>query len=1703
MLNIAGYQTLEKIYSSVNSLVYRGIRIKDRQPVILKILKEDYPTPEELRRYKQEYEIIRSLNLAGVVKAYSLESYQRTLVIILEDFGGICLKKKLSPLSDIESKPLSIVEFLPIAIQTTETLAHLHAANIIHKDINPSNIIYNPELKQVKIIDFGISTRFAQENTTPIHPNIIEGTLAYISPEQTGRMNRFLDYRTDFYSLGCTFYELLTGELPFDSTDPLELVHAHIAKQPVIPHKLCPAIPPVISKIILKLMAKTAEERYQSAWVIKADLEKCLDQLQTTGKVKSFPLETLEIYDRFQIPQKLYGREAEVQILLNTFQKVTSGGNQMLLVAGYSGIGKSALVREIYKHITDKKGYFISGKYDLYQRNIPYIGIIQAFTVLIQQLLSESETKLDRWRKKLLKALGNNGQVMIQVIPELESIIGPQPPVPELGSEEAKNRFNFVFKRFLTVLSQPSHPLVIFLDDMQWADQASLELMKLLLLGSDAGLFVIAAYRDNEVSATHPLSSTIKYLEDRGEIIHRIFLKPLDLPTVNQLISDSLNLPKAKTRPLAELCYKKTRGNPFFLQNFLKSLYTEKLLCFNSSILEWQWDLDRISEQAMTDNVVELMAKTIQKLPEPSQNILKLAACMGDRFELTTLATVTKQSLKETVLYLNDAIAEYLVIPISNTYKYIELDIPLSREASVEYKFVHDRIHQAAYSLIPEAEKPIIHRQLGQWFLDNTPVEQRLEKIFDIVNQLNQGTTLIHSASEREKLAQLNLIAGQKAKASAAYQPALNYLNIGIELLSRDRWETQYHLTKELYVEASEAAYLSGNLDEMQKFVQAVRQNAKLALDKVKVYQVQIQAYAAQNKFLEAVGIAEEILNLFGVKLPAKPSQSDILRGLVKTKLALMGKNPAHLINLPKMTDPVKLAAMRILTSTASSAYLAVPNLYPLIIFQQVNLSLKYGNTADSAYGYSCYGLILCGVLGDFDLGYQFGELALNLFNRLNSQEFKANLWLTFNFFIRHWHEPIRDTLHSLLEGYESGLETGSLQYAAYCACVYCLHSSFSGRELAALETEIAEYCQALSQIKQETSRKYNDLYLQFVLNLRSPQENPTCLVGEVYDEEKTLQFYRQINDRYGMFGLFLHKLIICYLFEENELAVDHAWQGYKYIDSVTGSIFVSVFNFYQSLAFLAICDRNQPQKTKLLKQVKANQKKMKKWAKYAPMNYLHKFYLVAAELQRIQGNNSQAMDLYDRAIASAQTAQYINEEALANELAAKFYFNRGKYLIARAYMQEARYCYLKWGATAKVKHLEATYPQLLIAKLGKFSDLQQVTSTTNLGLGETLDLATVMKASQAISSELRLNKLLERLMKIIIENAGAQVGYLILENQGKLKIEAEGAIDLEQVTVLQSIPVQDCLTVSPAIIKYVERTKHTVVLNDATSEGNFTNEPYIKKHQPKSILCYPLINQGKFNGIVYLENNLTTGAFTPQRLEMLNMLSGQVAIAIENARFYHQMAELNQAYERFVPNQFLELLEKESIVEVELGDNVQREMSVLFTDIRSFTTLSETMTPEQNFKFINSYLKRMEPAILENNGFIDKYIGDGIMALFARQADDAVKAGISILQRLDIYNQYRVKSGYIPIQIGIGINTGELMLGTVGGYHRMDSTVISDAVNLAARVESLTKNYGISLLITQQTFVRLSNPSDYGIRLIGQGGEMVISATHNAMMMV
>ncbi len=1499
------FRITEQLYAGSRTLVYRGIQEGDGCPVVLKMLRNPSPSFRELVQFRNQYTIAQNLNLPSIVKLLTLEPCKNGYVLVMEDFGGISLKEFLAQTGNLGDRLQTLTTFFLIAIQLADALNGLFHHRVIHKDIKLANILIHPDTQQVKLIDFSIASLLSHETQEVQNANVLEGTLPYLSPEQTGRMNRGIDYRSDFYALGITFYELLTGQLPFTSSDPMELIHCHLAKQPIPVDRINPTVPSVLSEIIRKLMAKNAEDRYQSALGLKHDLEVCLAQLNATGTIAPFELNQRDLCDRFLISEKLYGRQSEVAALLSAFDRVSDGQTEMILVAGFSGIGKTAVVHEVHKPIVRQRGYFIKGKFDQFNRNIPFSAFVQAFRDLMGELLSESDTQLQTWKTQILEAVGENGQVIVDVIPELERIIGAQPAAVELSGTAAQNRFNLLFQKFIQIFTTADHPLVMFLDDLQWADSASLSLMQLLMTSETGYLLLIGAYRDNEVFAAHPLLLTLDMVKKSGVMVNTITLQPLSQESLNHLVADTLNCSEGLAQPLTDLVMQKTQGNPFFATQFLKALHQEGLITFDGNVGHWQCDIVQVRSAALTDDVVEFMAVQLQKLPIATQQVLKLAACIGAQFDLNTLAIVSEKSETEVAAALWKALQAGLILPQSEVYKfYIDRDDQDLVQSSqiARYRFLHDRVQQAAYSLIPEDQKQSTHLLIGRLLLKSTSDSETDANIFEIVNHWNDAIDLIIDPLERMKLAKLNLTAGQKAKSSAAYESALKYINTGISLLLHNGWQTQYDLALALYTVGAESALLYGDYPQMDALIEAVLHHAKEILDTIKIYKVKIQGSIVQNQQQDCLDTGLSVLQQLGVPLETQPPNRV--------------ESIQELIHLPEMDDPYKLAATDILIDVITPAWTLNPEIFQQTIFTLVNLSFTCGHCPATAFGYAWYGTFLCETLGDIDSGYQFGLLALQLLDKFDANGLRSSVNDLFATHIGHWKDHTRTTLPFHLEGLRHGLETGNLEYAGYGAAEYCQYLFLVGESLDAVE----EKCRYYLALIQKLQLKFHILYLapwqQGVMNLRRDFDGQsTQLIGECYDEREHLQRIVEENQLTLGFCNFFVKALLCFLFADYEKAIEYSRIALQNRGGVFGTYFIPTTVFYASLSLLAnYSNVESVQQQQYRQQIIENLLSLETCATDAPMNHEHKFNLVKAEYCRVLGQNHEAIDYYDRAIQGAKANEYIQEEALSNELAAKFYLDWGKEKVAAGYMQEAYYCYARWGAKAKTDDLENRYPQLLqpilqqaaqpftvletlASIVAPATDFSRSKSSSSSSINDTLDFAALLKVGQDLASTIELDELLQTLTQTMLENSGADKCALMLcqDDQWQVRVMA----NLEQVT-LQSAALENNPTVPVKLIQYVKNTLATIVMDDLDTKLSIIGD-YLHEHQPQSVLCLPILNQGNLAGILYLENRATSGVFTNDRLLILNFLCNQAASALENARLYQTLQHSESEFRALV----------------------------------------------------------------------------------------------------------------------------------------------------------------------------------------------------------
>jgi len=1452
------YKIVKELYFGVY-VVYYGISLKTNSEVLIKTTASEYPNSHEFDKLRKEFEIGSGFNHENIIKYIEYFEHNHKPYLVLEYFDAI-------PLSSLIYKnKVTIPDFLKIAIQIASALEEIHKNNIVHKDINPNNILINESNYKLKIIDFGISSILKRQIQTVSNLNKLEGTVSYISPEQSGRMNRSIDYRSDFYSLGVTLFELLTQHLPFPSTDLLEVVHSHIAKAPPNIRLLNPDIPYEMSNIILKLLEKNPEMRYKSSAGLIYDLENLPKEL---GKEDYSPI--------FQIPEKLYGREKQIEILLASYENMES--HKMILVSGYSGVGKSALIREIHKPILREKGIFLSGKFDQFQKTIPYFAFKNVFEELIRYILSGNQQSIESWKTSLKSALGTNGKIITNLVPNFEKLIGKQPDLEELDPTSSLNRFQSVIVKLFKGLSNPSHPLVVFFDDLQWIDSASLRLMEVLMNESDLKNFLfIGAYRDNEVMISHPLALFIKNYENSNRGINTIHLEALRLEAIVEFLSDTFSLSEGKIRDFAELLLNKTGGNSYFIKLLLNQLYDEGYIDFTNHN-SWYWDLNEIKKFSVTDNVVEMAVRKINKLSQSVIEVLKIAACIGNRFEINLISIISNIPIQDLNLILVKAIQDEVIY------------ISAKEEDFIYYKFIHDRIQQASYSLIPEEERKSTHLKIAKLLLKDKPLDDYL---FDIANQFQQSIDLINDPKEKINYANIFLKAGLKAHESAAYNQSYQYLKVARNLLPKNSWSSEYDLTLNILTAYAKASLLIREYGVMNAIADEVIQNAKTILDKVPIFEIKILYHSYKTELHEAVNASREVLYLLGVILPKKPKLKDIFIYLFKAKFALRGKSMVDLENLPVMTDPNLLAASRIITSAASAAYFTSAEMLSCMFLSGVTISAKHGNSPYSAYFYSGYALLLCGALNDVVGGEKFGQLALKLLDKFDANSLRCRTNFLYHAFTSHWTHPLRDSLKKYMKAYEYGIDFGDLEYATGNLLFHAMSSLNIGRNLVDLNQEIINYTQFISHSGQERNLNVYLVIQQFVHNLLDLSKDPTILTGQSYDEEIGIQKSENNNDVMALCWIYLYKSILLYMFNKTEEAFEVIKKIEPLLPGILAQNLVYLASFYESLIYLDyFAGKKIPRK--FHNKIKKNVKKLNAWSKYSNENLKHKYLLIVAKQSEKSGNIQKIISFYANAINQAKQNGFIHEEALSNELIGNFLLSIGLEKIASPYLRDAYYLYERWGAKAKLKQMQTYYletPSKIHFAIKRRSSDQNPAKINSSSLSTSsktisfIDTTSALKTTHLISSEILLDELLTKFMRISSENAGATNGFLILRNKDRWIVNVEYDIEKDIILKNSALFIEEVDNLSTAILNYVIRTRESLVIGDASSDLRFQQDKYIETAKPKSILCMSLIHQGDQIGVLYLENKFIEDAFTEDRLETLRIISSQAVISIVNAK--------------------------------------------------------------------------------------------------------------------------------------------------------------------------------------------------------------------------
>jgi predicted ATPase/class 3 adenylate cyclase len=1685
MVTFTGYRILEKINEGREYTIYSALRESDKLPVILKTLRSEHPNTNLIALLYHEYEMSKYLTEPGVIQTYELIDQHNQYALVQEDIQGISLHAYL------QKNPITQLSvFLKFAIQMTQVLDMVHKHAIIHKDIKPSNFIIHPTTLTIKITDFNYSTRLLSETQDLAPPDKLEGTLAYMAPEQTGRMNMHIDYRSDFYALGVTFYEMLTGELPFTYDDPLQLLHAHLTAPTPELNNFQFDIPPVMANIIKKLMAKNLSGRYQSVGGILADLERCQEALLKAGKIAPFPLGENDVIDRLNLSQKLYGREEEAKILLAAYERVSQGAVEALMVTGYSGIGKTTLVNEVHKPMVRDKGYFVTGKFALLQRNTPYTAITQAFNQLARLILSEPEERFQVIKHEIQEAVGQVGQVIIDLAPEFALVMGAQPALEKLGGKESQNRLMIFFKRFLAAVAKPEHPLVIFIDDLQWVDEPSLNILGYLMTDPDlTNILLLGAYRENEVNDQHRIQTFFKELREKNRILHTLTLAPLTLNNFVGFLKDSLHRDETTVMPLAELLHQRTEGNPFFAKEIITTLYKEKLLYFDNDKKQFAWKLEEIRALKITINVVDLMLAKIQSLPPSTQSLLKYASCMGSNFTVEILKVVSGKSVDTISSDLWPALEQNLITTKNMSYKRSDamrqetLATQLAKE--ITYQFIHDRVQQTLYQQMNETDKKQVHLTIARLLLKNNPEIAKQERIFEVTDHFDQALDLLEDA-EKEPIAELNYAASTRAKDAAAYQPMHFYLTAALSLLPKNSWRINYALAFKIHHDYALSLFLTGKLPDAEKLIDETYSHANNVLDKVSLHRLKMMIHSSRSELQKGLDEGSLALALLGIRFSPNANLKDIIINLIKIQWYLRRHKTAILDKeLPLITDPKLLAGFEIFNELIlPSSTKDMPSTVYIYSFGML-FELKYGKPPSAACWVTTYAFLAIVLFKNVKLTFNLLEVSNRLLEEMPDRYSSSFTYLCSGYFLCHLYYRFKVGKEYCLKGFEEGYKSGNILTASHCKTMVGLITWAEAKSLEetlnratdSLNLYIENHMYGFIQWRENEIHLFNDLLGKKPIDLKKlvPLEQTNLgaegtLITSMMN--RIFSFYYYFIEDYDQ-AMHYHKLWCLY---DDKIRFDPMSHEVKMLGALSFARLIPTTRGLMRWKYRRIIN-------KVLRELA--------WiSSLNPGNYLHIYLILKGTEAKLNGNFTEAAKNFNLAIENAKKIDVYLWCGLANELMCEMLIEQSQPRFAIDYVREAFYYYMRYGLMTKVELFKKRYGQYLVDKIE--TDIVGLSPKHSVTISETsspanFDVMSIIKASQTISGEIVLEKLFKKMLHIVIENAGAERALFLEHFDHVWQVTASLNVSdgHDEKFSLLNIPLVDYPDIPQTIVQFILRSRLPVVLDLATTNTQYSHDPYIERAQPMSILCLPILHQDQVLGIIYLENNLTAGAFTQDRVNILTTLSSQIAISLQNSHYVDQMQRLYQKTERFVPKRFLEILQKKNIQEVELGDSVQIDLTAMFADIRGFTAIAETLTPKRLSLLLNTYLGYMAPIIREHRGFVEHFLGDGIMALFPRTSDDAVRAALVMQRQLTAFNAEIKNNGFKPIEMGIGLHYGPAMLSILGEAERFDANVVSDAINATSRIENLNKYYQTSLLISEKVYANLRNPNDYLISIV------------------
>ncbi len=1699
-LEIAGYQIEQQIEAFYASSLFHARNSKSGQPAIVKTLSAEFPDIRDAKRLEREYWLLNELgSLDGIIPVTDMVFLGNGAPVMISPATGWTLSHYLRA-KRTATWPLERV--VDIIIRLTTALDAIHARGMVHKNIAPQNILLDDTDWSVRLMNFEIATALSREHQGKVASKLIEGHLPYISPEHTARISHDVDYRSDFYSLGVVFFELLFGQLPFRAETQLEWVHAHIAKRPRVPDDAGAYVPATLIEIVLRLLAKNPEDRYQSSFGLLHDLEICRRSLSRTGEIAPFDIAQRDTSETFRVPQVLIGRDAELEQLTQLLAKVEAGASELCLISGSSGVGKTALVAELNRPILEARGFFLRGKFDEFERVRPYSGIAAAFSGLVQELLAEPPESLATWKTNIIGALGRNAQVLLDVLPDLGLIIGPQPPVPTLPPTEAQNRLQLTFLSFVRLLADENHPLVLYLDDLQWSDAPTLNLLQKMATARDIGhLLILGAYRENEVDSGHLLSLMRKEVA-KTRTVHDLTLPPLDQAVVNQIVARTFRTDEADTQELGAVLFQRTEGNPLFVKELLQSLFDDGMINFDRTHGRWTWDLAAIRKAEIGDNIVEFLIGNLNKLPDDTKETLRMAACIGHEFDMAKLSLIHQRSKEQLGISLMSALARNIILPLDDSYQLFDQAAALTdarADAAVNprYRFQHDRLHQAAYELIDDAEKQPVHLSIGRLLQSEDTDEPQNERLIKIVRHLNVARDLITRKDDKRELAELNLAAARIAHNASSYQVALNYLRIARSLLPSNPWQEAYGLTRSLSSLYAQTAYLNGLHDEADAELSRALENLRTSLDKARVLSMRTRHYSTLGRMKDSIDSALEGLSLLGVRFTADVSDAEVEAEVAEISVNLAGREIADLINAGRMTDANMETAVGLLMEIFPAAFLSgAGNLFRLLILKSVNLSLRFGNSAETAFAYSTYGMLLCGGMNRPAEAIEFGKLSLAMNEAYDDIALKSRIIYVYTMFIHHWGHHWSTMTEWFTRGLEAGYQSGDLLYLAYNA-----QDCIIWDPRLDLETAIAEQSRYMVIVKDcnyADSYDSGSLFLQMLQNFAGNTRDLYSLSDDTFDEVSCLKGMTERGFMTGVANYHIYKAELHCLYRNFKGAVPHVAAQERLMDSVMSLPQSVRFRFLAFLTYSATYETSPAdEQSHLWQKMEDHANHMADWAQHCPENFSHLDLAMRGEFARLQGDMLNALSCYTRAVACAEENGFTRDRAMIHELASSAFEKIGQSFAANAHLDAARRLYHRWGARRKVDLMDAENPTLqLIAPTRSSGDRDAENSGYSIS-HSALDLQAVMNAARAISGEIVLSNLLSRTMRILLESTGAQRGVFLSMNDDQLLAVVECLVeegDLETRNI-QFEPDPDTLAMS--VVNYVARTQKPLVLDDAAGHPRYGIDPYVVRNQIRSVMCVPVIRSDRFSGIAYLENNLAAGAFPEERVAIAELLTAQASISIENAKLYvdleqkveQRTAELSQKTNALeaVANQLSKYLSPQvyrSIFdrrkEVRLTSE-RKLLTIFFSDLVGFTELAEQMSSEDLKTLLNHYLSEMSEVALSFGATIDKFVGDGIVIFFGDPEtrgpeNDAIacaKMAIAMRDRLGALREEWLKEGIRkPLECRMGIHTGYCTVGNFGSESRMDYTLIGRAVNQASRLENAARTG--SILISQDTYDRI-----------------------------